>query len=91
VGEEVVVARRSGNEWWIGAMTDRHAREVRFPLSFLPAGMFQAEIYSDDLAAEHSFERATRAVTPADELNLRLAASGGALIRLTLIPEPPPK
>ena len=29
VGEEVVIARRSGNDWWIGAMTDRHAREVR--------------------------------------------------------------
>ena len=33
VGEEVAIARRSGNDWWIGAMTDRHAREVRIPLS----------------------------------------------------------
>jgi alpha-glucosidase len=91
VGEEVVVARRSGNDWWIGAMTDRHAREVRFPLSFLPAGMFQAEIYRDDLTAEHGYRRETRAVTPADELSVRLAAAGGALVRLTLLPEPPPK
>ena len=60
VGEEIVIARRSGNDWWIGAMTDRHAREVRVPLSFLPAGMFQAEIYQDDLAAEHGFKRETR-------------------------------
>ena len=90
VGEEVVIARRSGNDWWIGAMTDRHPREVRVPLSFLPAGMFQAEIYRDDLAAEHGFKRETRAVTPADELSLQLAASGGALVKLTLIPEPVP-
>jgi alpha-glucosidase len=82
VGEEVIVARRSGKDWWIGAMTDRHAREVRVPLSFLPAGMFQAEIFRDDLAAEHGFKRETRAVTPADELSLQLAASGGALVRL---------
>ena len=91
VGEEVVIARRSGNDWWIGAMTDRHAREVRVPLSFLPAGMFQAEIYQDDIAAEHGFKRETREVIPPDELSLRLAAAGGALVRLTLVPEPPPK
>jgi alpha-glucosidase len=87
VGEEVVVARRSGSDWWIGAMTDRRARQVRLPLSFLPAGMFQAEIYRDDLAAEHGFKRETRTVTSADEVNLGLAAAGGALVRLT--PTPP--
>ena len=91
VGEEVVVARRSGNDWWIGAMTDRHAREVRIPLSFLQPGLYQAEIYQDDVAAEHGFKLETRRVLPPDELSLRLAAAGGALVRLTLIPEPPPK
>jgi alpha-glucosidase len=83
VGEEVVVARRSGSDWWIGAMTDRHAREVRVPLSFLPAGTFQAEIYRDDLAAEHGFKRETRSVTPGDELSIPLVAAGGALVRVT--------
>jgi len=82
VGEEVVIARRSGKEWWIGAMTDRHARDVRLPLSFLPAGIFRAEIYQDDLAATFGFKLETRDVTSSDELSLRLAESGGALIRL---------
>ena len=91
VGEEVVIARRSGNDWWIGAMTDRNAREVRFPLSFLQPGRYQAEIYRDDLAAQHGFKRETRKVSPPDELSIQLAAAGGALVRLTLIPEPPPK
>lgn len=91
VGEEVAIARRSGNDWWIGAMTDRHAREVRLPLSFLQPGLYQAEIYRDDSAAEHGFKREARKVIPPDELSIRLAAAGGALVRLTLIPEPPPK
>ncbi|HWN07073.1 MAG TPA: glycoside hydrolase family 97 catalytic domain-containing protein [Steroidobacteraceae bacterium] len=91
VGEEVVIARRSGNDWWVGAMTDRHARDVRVPLSFLPAGMFQAETYRDDLATQQGFKLESREVTPVDELTLPLAAAGGALVRLTLIPEPPPK
>ena len=83
VGEEIVIARRSGNDWWIGAMTDRHARKVQLSLSFLPAGKYQAEIYRDDLAAAHGFGRETRDVTKTDELSLRLAESGGALVRLT--------
>jgi len=91
VGEEVAIARRSGNDWWIGAMTDRHARKVRLSLSFLQPGTYQAEIYRDDLAAEHGYIRETRDVTPVDELSLPLAAAGGALVRLTLIPEPPPQ
>src|SRR5262249_33764221 len=32
VGEFVVVARRRGEEWWIGAMTNRDEREVTMPL-----------------------------------------------------------
>jgi alpha-glucosidase len=82
-GEQVVIARRSGNEWWIGAMTDRHARDVKLSLAFLPAGSYRADIYQDDLAAEHGFKRAAQRVTPSDELSLRLAESGGSLVRLT--------
>ncbi len=85
VGEEVVIARRSGNDWWIGAMTDRHARGVRVPLSFLPAGAFRAEIYRDDLGAESRYKLETREVQASGELSLPLAAAGGALVRLTPI------
>ncbi|HLA70272.1 MAG TPA: glycoside hydrolase family 97 protein [Steroidobacteraceae bacterium] len=90
VGEEVVIARRSGNDWWIGAMTDRNARDVRVSLSFLPAGTFRAEIYRDDLAAEPRFKIETRQVTSSNALSLPLAAAGGALVKLTPIQEPPP-
>jgi alpha-glucosidase len=83
VGEEVVIARRSGAEWWVGAQGDRHAREVELSLAFLPAGNYQAEIYQDDLAATYGFRHETREVTSSDAIGLRLAESGGALVRLT--------
>jgi len=89
VGEQVAIARRSGDEWWIGAMTNRQARELALPLSFLPAGSYQAEIYQDDLASTYGYRRETREVTAADALELRLAESGGALVRLSpLKPSP---
>jgi beta-glucanase (GH16 family) len=64
---------------------------MKVSLSFLQPGLYQAEIYQDDPAAEHGFKRETREVMPPDELGLRLVAAGGALVKLTLIPEPPPK
>ena len=39
-GEYIVIARRSGREWHIGAMTDGTARKVRLPLRFLGPGRF---------------------------------------------------
>jgi alpha-glucosidase len=83
VGEEIVMARRSGNDWWIGAMTDRHGREIRIPLLFLPAGTFRAQIYQDDLGTEAHYKVETREVKALGELRLSLAAAGGALVRLT--------
>ena len=83
VGEEVAVARRNGNDWWIGAMTDRTARLVRLSLSFLPAGRFRAEIWRDDPALEHGYRHETREVSSADELDIRLAEAGGTVVRLS--------
>jgi alpha-glucosidase len=83
VGESVAIARRSGDEWWIGAMTDRRQRELKVPLDFLGVGKFRADVYQDDLGAERKYELLTRDVTAADVLTLPLAESGGALVKLT--------
>ena len=91
LGEEIVIARRSSNDWWIGAMGGREPRDVLVPLAFLPAGAFQATIIQDDPAAENGFAQVTREVSPGDAIELKLAGAGGALVRLTPAPEPPPK
>jgi alpha-glucosidase len=91
LNEEVVIARKSGNDWWIGALTGHSARHVQFPLAFLMPGTFRADIYQDDSAAEHGFSHASREVSPADVLDLRLTSAGGALVRLTPAPAPAPR
>ena len=35
VGKLIVIARRNGDTWWIGAMNGREAREIKIPLDFL--------------------------------------------------------
>ena len=37
-GEYVVLARRKGNDWYVGAITNANARDLEIPLEFLPAG-----------------------------------------------------
>ncbi len=46
IGEYVVIARRRGTDWFIGAMTDA-PRTVEVPLAFLGAGAFEATVYAD--------------------------------------------
>ena len=47
VGEFVTLARRKGEEWYLGAITNWDSREVDIPLEFLGSGEYIAEIYSD--------------------------------------------
>jgi alpha-glucosidase len=51
IGEYAVIARRSGNEWFIGFMNSAEPRAFDVPLGFLDAGRkYTAHIYSDDPA-----------------------------------------
>ncbi|SEN66077.1 alpha-glucosidase [Duganella sp. CF517] len=85
-GESVTVARRSGADWFIGAITNNDARTVNIPLSFLDKGRkYQATLYADDAAAPTAtrvgIER--RAVDAASVIEARLSASGGIAIWIT--------
>jgi alpha-glucosidase len=82
VGEYAVVARRRGDEWWVGAMTDRKARELEVPLGFLGAGRFDATVYRDDLKSEFRLAEDKAGVGPEGVLRASLAPAGGVLIRL---------
>ena len=66
IGESVVVARRKGEEWWIGAMTNWDARTVEVPLAFTGGGRWQATLWTDGLNAARvgsDYQRTTRGST----------------------------
>jgi len=83
VGRHVVIARRSGDDWWVGGMTDREPRELEVPLGFLGPGRFRAVIYRDDLATKSRMADRTAEVGATDLLRTPVAASGGMLIHLS--------
>ena len=94
VGEFVAIARkqRGGREWFIGAINDRNARDLKLALDFLDAGKrYRAEVYRDGEGAgwkgesRFRFVRETREVTRGDAMQLWLAGGGGAAVRFVPI------
>lgn len=47
-GEYIIQARRSGSDWYVGAMTNTEGRTVTIPTDFLPKGKYIVECYNDD-------------------------------------------
>ena len=85
IAEYVAIARRSGREWYCGAMTDWSPRELPLDFSFLPAGNFLLEEYHDGMNADRlasDYKKTTRTVTSATKLTVRLAEGGGWAARL---------
>ena len=88
IGDYIVVARRAGDRFFLGAGTDASARTLRQPLGFLREGVsYRATIYADDPTSDdpEAYRISERRVTSADTLAIEMAARGGQAI--TFIPE----
>lgn len=81
-GQYAIIARRRGDEWWIGAMTGRQPREVELPLDFLGTGRFRAALLTDDLKSKFGVADRTKEVGAMDRLRAALAPAGGLLVHL---------
>lgn len=89
VGDYVVFARQAKDQkdWYLGALTDENAREVKVKLDFLdPNKRYQAQIYRDGAKADwktnpYDYVIETKEVSAKDSLTLQLASSGGTAIR----------
>jgi len=85
VGEYIVIARRKGKEWFIGAITNHELRSISVPLSFLPSGNYEATIYSD---AEDASTQPNHliikviSVTAQSNVLVQLTASGGMVAHI---------
>jgi len=93
ISEHVLVARRSGQRWYLGFLNAGEARTLNLPLDFLPPGKtWRAMILSDDptLKTRTNVRIETRDLTRESVLALKAAAHGGMAIRLHAIPSENP-
>lgn len=86
IGEYIVQARRSGNDWFVGAMTNTEARTVTLTTDFLELGKkYMLHLYEDDdkLDTRTKVRSTHKKIKAGDKLTLKLKASGGAALHFT--------
>ena len=85
IGKYITVARKSGEEWFVGTITNNEAREVTIPFSFLEKDKkYKATIYYDDptLKSRTNVNIKSKIVDASKELNFDLQSSGGLAIHI---------
>ncbi len=85
-GEWIAVARRHGDDWYIGTMNGWSSRDVEIPLSFLTRPVYNARIYRDADDSDQSPKKDVIENRPLERggvIKVHLAAGGGFAARLT--------
>jgi len=88
IGEYISVARGSGNDWFIGTLTNEDSRELTVNFDFLPENKhYKATLYEDAsdthyLNNKESYKIRELLVDNKSKVKIKLAAGGGHSIRL---------
>lgn len=85
VNEYVAIARRHGDDWYVGAINNSQARDVEIALDFLGKGDYKVTLYKDaqdtDTNPNHLIKE-TFTVTAKDKITVPLASDGGAAMHI---------
>jgi alpha-glucosidase len=83
IGEYFSLLRRKGNNWYYGAITNKDARTLSLPLTFLGEGQFEATIYADTPETDKDARKInieTKTVSASDTMEIKLSREGGQTI-----------
>lgn len=79
-GEYILMAKRSGNSWYIGAMNNCVPRTLTVDTSFLPSGTYELEYWADGTHANKKptdVIKKTAKLTSGKSLKIKMVAGGG--------------
>lgn len=85
IGKYITTARKKGDTWYLGSLTNWDARKLELDLSFLGARDYAAEIYRDGVNADKiaSDYRKDRISIPANrKLPITMAQGGGFAMKI---------
>ena len=80
-GESATMARRSGEDWFVGTINAGRGREASIPLRFLGRGAYTAWIYEDD--GRDGLKVRQKIVTARDRVTAAVPANGGLAMRFS--------
>jgi alpha-glucosidase len=83
------MARRKGNEWFIGAINNHEARTISIPLNFLQNKQYVSTIYTDDKSGAANPNKPEKNVGNVyNQTNYLLEMAKGGGIAIHLRPKP---
>ena len=85
IGEYVSLARRKGDVWYVGALTNWDGRQLTIDLSFLDEGNWVIEMYMDGVNADMVASDYKKQIIPVPQerkLTVTMAAGGGCAMRI---------
>lgn len=87
IGEYVSLARRRGDDWFVGILTNWSGRHLVIDFSFLPPGEYAAEVFMDGVNADKDgtdYRRIETIVNAQSKERFYLASGGGLAMKLVL-------
>ncbi len=88
IGQYTIMARRSGADWFVGAITNNQKRSFDLSTDFLKSGKYHLEIIEDGINANtraEDYKKTVRDFSSGEILKLNLAAGGGWVAKITSI------
>jgi len=87
IGDYVALARRSGSEWYVAAITDWDSRDISIALDFLEAGKeYTMELIKDGVNANETAvdykKELKQGVRKGDEILINMASGGGWIAKI---------
>ena len=84
IGEYIVVARRSGDTWYVGGLTNWTPRDLTIDLSALKVQGKQATLFKDGVNADRKAQdyKLEKQTIGNQKLTLHLAPGGGFAMRI---------
>jgi alpha-glucosidase len=85
IAEYTVLARRSGSDWYVGAITNWDERTIEINTDFLAPGEYTLEAVEDGTNANtraEDYKKTGRKLSAGEKLTLKLASGGGWVSRI---------
>jgi alpha-glucosidase len=87
IGDYIGLARKSGDDWFIGIMGDGEVRDFEIDFSFLSEGEYTMEYFSDGVNAHRyasDYKKQNKKIKASDKMTIKLAPGGGWAAKIQL-------
>jgi alpha-glucosidase len=81
-GQSVLLARRKGDDWYVGGIIAGAAKAMTVPLDFIKAGSYPVEVYKDSTGNAHVISKQTMTIQSSTPLSIQVSANGGFVFKI---------